>query len=201
LETATLDMEISYLDGTLAYPNDGTARQTQGVRGAISTIDKDAQLAADWDAGTGAPLLGTEMVNEMAQALFDNGAPMRNCVIMVGGKEKRLISADFQGGNGNISPRSYNRFGVNITDIETDFGLFPIVLNRHCTSEEVLFLELDVLDSCHMPIAGKGFFFLEPLAKSGSYDRQMLYGEAGFEYGPEGWHGKVTQFDGTTNLA
>ncbi len=201
LENAVLDMEISYLDGTLAYPNDGTARQTQGIRGAITTVTKDAQLAADWDAGTGAPLLGTEMINETAQAMFDNGAPMRNAIIMVGGKEKRLISSDFQQGNGNIAPRSYNKFGVNITDIETDFGMFPIVLNRHCTSEEVLFLELNVLETNHLPIPGKGFFFMEPLAKSGSYDRHQLYGEAGLEYGPEGWHAKVTQFDGTTNLA
>ncbi len=201
LENAVLDMEISYLDGTLAYPNDGTARQTQGIRGAITTVTKDAQLAADWDAGTGAPLLGTELVNETAQAMFDNGAPMRNCIIMVGGKEKRLIASDFQQGNGNIAPRSYNRFGVNITEIETDFGLYPIVLNRHCTAEEVLYLELNVMETKHLPIPGKGFFFMEPLAKSGSYDRHQLYGEAGLEYGPEGWHAKVTNFDGTTNLA
>lgn len=200
IEQCALDVEISFLNGTLDYPNDGTARATQGIRGAISTVDLDAQAAADWIADSGAPTDGREAINETALAMYNNGAPMRNPVIMVGGAEKLLISGDFQS-NGDIQPRSYNSFGVNVTDIETDFGKFPVVLNRHCTAEEVLILELDVLAPCFLPIPGKGHFFLEPLAKSGSYDRQQLYGEIGLKYGPEGWHGKVTQFDGTTNTS
>lgn len=198
LEQAALDCEVSFLTGTLAYPNDGTARQTQGIVGAISDITLDTDTSADWTT-TNTVIEGKQMVNEVSTALYVNGAPMRSMVLMVGAAAKLLISSDFQEGNGNISPRSYNRFGVNITDIETDVaGVLPVVLNRHLNVETVLFLELDVMKPCFMPIPGKGHFFLEPLAKSGSYDRQQLYGEIGLKYGPQGWHASVVNFDGVT---
>ncbi len=202
LEQCALDIEISFLTGTLAYPNDGTARQTQGIVGAITDITQDTDVAADWSTAAPAVITGKQMINETALALYDNGAPLSsNYVVMVGGASKLLISTDFQEGNGNISPRSYNVFGVNVTDIETDFGKFPIALNRHLAAETVLFLNLDVMAPCFLPIPGKGHFFLEPLAKSGSYDRQQLYGEIGLKYGPQGWHASVVNFDGVTASA
>lgn len=202
LEQAALDAEIAFLTGTFAHPNDGTARRTQGLIGAITTVAKDGDLAADWSTAAGTAIAGKQMVNETALALFENGAPLSgNYGIMVGGASKLLVSGDFQGSSGNVMPRSYNKFGVNITDIETDFGLFPIILNRHLPAETVLFVDFDICSPAFMPIPGKGHFFLEPLAKSGSYDRQQLYGEAGLEYGPEGWHAKVTDFDGVTVTA
>ena len=202
VEQCALDLEISLLTGTLAYPADGTARQTQGVIGAITTNATDTDTAADWSTAAPAVIKGKQLVNETALALYINGAPLSgNYVVMLGGAAKLLVSSDFQEGNGNISPRSYNVFGVNVTDIETDFGRFPIALNRHLNAETVLFLNLDVLAPCFLPIPGKGHFFLEPLAKSGSYDRQQLYGEIGLKYGPEGWHAKVVNFDGVTASA
>lgn len=201
LEQAALDCEISFLTGTYAFPNDGTARRTQGLEGAITTIDRSATAAATWSVTAPAPVTGRIMVNETAVAMYNNGAPLgSNYLIMLGASEKLAVSNDFQN-NGAIQPRSYNVFGVNVTDIETDVGRFPLALNRHVTSGTVLFLNLDVLAPCFMPIPGKGHFFLEPLAKSGSYDRMQLYGETGLKYGPEGWHGVVTSFDGVTATA
>lgn len=198
LEQCALDLEISLLTGTFVYPADGTARQMQGIIGAITTLSTDTDESDDWTT-TNTIIKGKQMINETALSLYVNGAPLSgNYVVMVGGAAKLLISGDFQEGNGNISPRSYNVFGVNVTDIETDFGRFPIALNRHLDTETVLFLNLDVLAPCFLPIPGKGHFFLEPLAKSGSYDRQQLYGEIGLKYGPEGWHAKVVNFDALT---
>lgn len=202
MEQAALDAEISFLTGTFAHPNDGTARRTQGIIGAITTIAKDADLAADWSTAAGTAIAGRQMVNETALALFNNGAPLGgNYAIMVDGASKLLISGSFQGASGALQPRSYTKFGVNVTDIETDFGMFPIVLNRHLPAETVVFVNLDVVAPCFLPIPGKGHFFLEPLAKAGSYDRQQLYGEIGLKYGPEGWHAKVIDFDGVTVTA
>lgn len=198
LEQAALDAEISFLTGTFAHPNDGTARRTQGIIGAISDVAKDSDDAADWSV-SGSAVNGKLMVNETALALFENGAPLdANYGIMLGGASKLLVSGAFQGSSGNVMPRSYSRFGVNVTDIETDFGAFPIMLNRHLPAETVVFIDFDICSPAFMPIPGKGHFFLEPLAKSGSYDRQQLYGELGLEYGPQGWHAKVTNFDGVT---
>lgn len=204
IEQAALDCEISFLTGTFAYPNDGTARQTQGLVGAITDVAKlasGAGSAGDWTSAAGSIIKGKQMVNETAVALYDNGARLGSMVIMLGASEKLLVSGDFQEGNGNVSPRSYNRFGVNITDIETDVGPFGVVLNRHLAAGTVLFLNFDVIQPAFLPIPGKGHFFLEPLSKAGSYDRMQLYGEIGIKYGPQGWHGKVTAFDGVTVTA
>lgn len=199
LEQAALDCEISFLTGTYAYPNDGTARRTQGLEGAITTVDKSAVAASAWSVTAPTVVDGKLMVDETALAMFENGAPLgENYIIMTGGNEKLQISLAYQGSSGALQPRSYNVFGVNVTEVETNFGRFPIALNRHVTAGTVLFLNLSVIEPCFMPIPGKGHFFLEPLAKSGSYDRMQLYGEIGLKYGPEGWHGVVTSFDGVT---
>lgn len=194
LEQAALDAEIAFLTGTFAYPSDGTARRTQGIIGAITDVAKDADLAADFGVTAPAPVTGDIMVEKMMQHLYDNGAPMRNMVAMVSSTSKLLISNAYK--SSNAQPRDRNVFGINVTDIVTNFGTVPLVLNRHLTTTTVLFLELSVLAPCFLPIPGKGHFFLEPLAKSGSYDRQQLYGEIGLRYGPQGWHGKVIDFDG-----
>ena len=202
IEQAALDCEISFLNGTLAYPNDGTARQTQGIVGVPSDVSKSAIVAADWTITAPTVVDGRTMVNETALAMFQNGAPLDDSyVIMTGGAEKLRISLDYQGTTGALQPRSYSVFGVNVTEIETDFGKFPIALNRHLAAGQVMFINLSVMAPCFLPIPGKGHFFLEDLAKSGSYDRKQLYGEIGLKYGPQGWHAKVIAFDGTTASA
>jgi hypothetical protein len=186
LEQAALDVEKVFLDGTLAYPNDGTARQTQGIRGAIA-----AATSTDYTATTG-QLATAAVINDIAKKMWDDGAKHRNTVIMVNSTPKQEIGNDYSGtANFSLEPRSRSVFGVNVTDLETEFGMFPIVLNRHTSQDEVLFLDLAYLAPCFLPHPTKGNFFLEPLAKSGAYDRMQLYGEIGLEYGPANWHGKA----------
>ena len=200
LEQAALDIEVTFLSGTLAHAADGTTRSTQGIIGAVAAATNlDAQLIADFPGATHI-VLGDEAVNVLAKAMWDEGAPLRNVVFQMGSTIKQSVSNEFQQ-NGNIAPRSYNIFGVNATEIETDFGKFPMVLNRHIPAEILLATELDVIYPCFMPIPGKGHFFMEPLAKSGSYDRQQLYGEIGLQYGPPGWHGVVGNLDLATTTA
>jgi hypothetical protein len=158
------------------------ARQTQGIIGAV-----DAATTTDWTGSDQAN--GRVVINDLSQKLYDNGAKMRNCVFMVGSQDKLDLGADFAltASGWNVQPRSYNVFGVNVTDIETEFGKYPVVLNRHLPANTVLVLDLAFMAPCFLPSAG-GHFFLEPLAKSGSYDRAQLYGDIGLKYGPGGWH-------------
>jgi len=187
IEQAGLDVEWAFLFNTFANPNTTAARQTQGIVGAITTNVNDT---------TGLVIVGTgagmrNVVNELVQDVYVNGGRLQDPVLMVNPIEKRYVSQDFQQNNGNIAPRSYNRFGVNATQIETDFTVVDIMTNRHLTAGVALLLDMSVIKPVFMPIPGKGHFFLEPLSKAGSYDRNQLYGEIGLEYGPEGWHGKA----------
>jgi hypothetical protein len=187
LEQAALDVELANLTGTYAFPVAGAARQSQGLVGWV-----DAATTTDWTAG---PVGATKaVVNDIAQKLWANGAPMRNMVIFLNGVSKVELGNSYSedaSGSWNLAPRDRNVFGVNITDVVTEFGTFGLVLNRHLDAETLLFAELGVLSPMFMAIPGKGHFFLEPLAKNGSYDRMQLYGEIGLKLGPAGWHGKA----------
>lgn len=183
VEQAGLDVELSFLTETLAIPNDGTARQTQGIVGAVST-----DTTTDYTATVGQTATRA-VINDLSKKLYDNGAPMRNCVIMVNSQPKLELGNDYADTTGGyVQPRSYSVFGVNVTDLETEFGRYPVVLNRHLSQDQVLVVDLSVCAPRFLPIPGKGHFFQEPLSKLGSYDREQLYGEIGLEYGPSGWH-------------
>ena len=197
IEQAALDVELMYLDGTYTNPNTAAARQTQGIRGAVDAATTVASTDYGTSGDVGVDRAGL-VIDGLAKAMYDNGAKMQRVVLMVNSQPKLDISRYYQQGNGNIMPRSYNMFGVNVTEIETDFLNFPIVLNRHTQATEVLAIDLDFCAPRFLPIPGKGHFFLEPLAKSGAYDRAQLYGEIGLEYGPAGWHGKATAWTTAT---
>ena len=182
IEQAALDVEVLFLEGVFAYAATGDDRQTDGILTAASVI-------TDYTAGT--QPAGRLVINDLSKKLYDEGAPMRNCILMGGSQSKLDIGDSYQldaGGAWNVQPRSYSVFGVNVTDIETEFGRYPYVLNRHMPVDTLAIVDLDVCAPFFTPIPGKGHFFTEPLAKLGSYDRAQLYGEIGLKYGPSGWH-------------
>jgi hypothetical protein len=179
VEQAGLDVELAFLTGTLSYPATTGARQTQGIIGAIS-----ADTTTTW---TGSQVADADVVNDLSRKLYDNGAPQRSMIIMGDSLPKVELGTAYQSG-GTLQPRSFNEFGVNITQMHTEFGSYNYVLNRHMDQDTLLMLDLDVMAPCFLATPGKGHFFLEPLSKSGSYDRHQLYGDIGLEYGPAGWH-------------
>lgn len=203
IEQCALDVEEQFLNGTLAYPAGPTGRQTQGIVGAVAaatTVDASAVSEVPGStAGDFAVDRAGLVIDQVAKLMYDEGAPMRNVVIMGNSDAKVDTGRFYQLNNGvNISPRSYSMFGVNVQEIITEFGTFPFALNRHLPSEAsgvLMLIDLAICAPRFLPIPGKGHFFLEPLAKAGSYDRQQLYGEIGLEYGPAGWHGEATAWD------
>ena len=202
LEQAGLDVEDQFLNGTLAYPAGPTGRQTQGIIGAVAAATTtDAAAVAEVPGSTAGDFAidrAVFVIDEMAKDLYDEGAPMRNVVLMGNSDAKVDIGRHFRTEFGNVQPRSYNVFGINVTDIETEFYRFPFVLNRHLPSGAtgvVLMIDLAQCAPCFLPVPDKGHFFLEPLAKAGAYDRMQLYGEIGLKYGPAGWHAKADNWD------
>jgi hypothetical protein len=204
IEQCALDVEDAFLNGTYAYPVDlfTTGPATQGIVGAISADTSQDASANDIGQTTGdtAEERAGNVISILAKKLYDNGAPMRNCVLMGNSQSKKDTGRYYTttATGGSIQPRSYNIFGVNVTDIETEFGMFPFVLNRHLSVDEVLIIDLDVMAPRFEPVPNKGHFFLEPLSKLGSYDREQLYGQIGLEYGPGGWHAKATAWTTAT---
>lgn len=184
------DVEMSFLNGTFNDPaSNAAARRTRGMLAAVTTH------AVDYTAGTYTSL--RDALNDLLIDMFASSttegeaAPLVQPVLFVNGAAKVKISNDYSN-NGALADRSRTIGGVNVEDLVTDFGTISVVLDRYMPATTALLADMSVVTPCFMPIPGKGHFFAEPLAKTGSYDRVQLYGEIGLEYGPETWHGKIT---------
>lgn len=179
------DINHTFINGAYNKPaNNATARRTRGILAAITTNVIANGTAAD-------------LTEDMVLTLLQNVWTARGIygafepTLMVGAAQKRRLSKIFITDKG-YSERSRTVGGVNVQEIETDFGRINIMLERAMPADQVAFVHLGVCEPKFLLIPGKGFFFVEPLAKTGAYEKYQLYGEIGLAYGDEGVHGKIT---------
>jgi len=182
MKRAARDIEFSFLQGTYVADTDvSTARKTRGMLAAISTNER---------AAAGGALTQSD-VDQVLKAMADSGAPFEQPVMMANAFQKQKLSSIFSSAL-SLAPRDRNIGGVNITTIETDFGEIGIVYNRHVPADDIIIADLAYCKPVFLDIPGKGHFFAEPLAQTGSAYKFQIYGEVGLEYGPEQFHGKIT---------
>jgi len=97
---------------------------------------------------------------------------------------KQRISALY-----GFAPTDRNVGGVNIEQIETDFGPIGIVLSRFAPANTVLAIEVSVCAPVFQPVPGKGVLFYEPLSKTGASESGQIFGQIGLDHGPAFMHG------------
>lgn len=185
LKQIARDVEYSFINGTYQLPTDNTtARKTRGILEAITTNVVTNAEAAD---------LTDEMVLDLMQMVWDNGGIQEQdtATIVVNSTQKRNLTKLFVTDKG-YSEASRNVAGVNVQTIETDFGRVNIMLNRYMPQDQLAVVSLEQCAPVFLEIPGKGFLFVEPLAKTGASDRSQIYGEIGLKYGNEKAHGKIT---------
>lgn len=190
------DLEQSFITGTFSNPGtNATARRTRGILGAITTNVVAAGGASLDDDNEGAEEPGYLLVN-LLQMVWENGGIMvsETATVMCNAHQKRKLTKAF------ITDRNYQEMtrdvgGVSVTTIETDFGRLNIMLNRYMPTDEVAVVSLEECAPVFLLVPGKGFLFVEPLAKIGASDRSQIYGEIGLKYGNEKTHGKIINLD------
>lgn len=109
---------------------------------------------------------------------------MCNATIKRGLTKIFITDKDYQETSRNVA-------GVSVQTIETDFGRLNLRLNRHMPTSVISVVSLEECAPVFLPIPGKGFLFVEDLAKQGAADRKQIYGEIGLKYGNEKKHGKI----------
>jgi hypothetical protein len=189
------DVERSFLEGTLVNPSDNnTARETQGILGAITThtINYTTGAGGKGTAYTSLRDCLNDLLIDMSVPSTEAAtAPFNMPVIFVNGAMKVDISNEYSN-TGALAIRSNTVGGVNIDTLITDFGNFGVVVDRYMPAATMLVADMSVVQPVLLPIPGKGHFFVEPLAKTGAVDSAQLYGEIGLQYGPESFHGTIT---------
>lgn len=111
--------------------------------------------------------------------------------LVVNSTQKRQLSKIYVT-DANFQEMSREVGGVNLQQIETDFGRINIMMDRAVPSDKLLFTHLGMLKPKFLLIPSKGFLFVEELSKSGASEQYQLYGEIGLEYGDEAMHGKIS---------
>lgn len=181
------DIEVSFITGTFANPaTNDTARKTRGILEAITTN-------VVTNGGTPAAVTEDDVLG-LLQMVWENGGIQvsETATLMCNGWQKRQLTKIFIAGK-NYQEASRNVGGVNVQTIETDFGRLNIMLNRHMPADQIAVLSLDQCAPVFLNVPGKGFLFVEPLAKTGASEKYQIYGEVGLEYGNEKTHGKLTE--------
>lgn len=179
LEKMARDVEYTFLNGTYQIATDAaTANKTRGMIAASSVNTVAA----------GSATLSKALMDSLLLEMFNNGAMFKIPVIMCGGFQKQKIS-DIYG----YAPEDRNIGGVNIKQIETDFGNIGIMpAHRFMPAGTLLLADLAVCAPVFQPVPEKGNLFYEDLAKTGASEKGQVFGQIGLNHGPAFAHGTIT---------
>ena len=183
LKQVARDVEASFLVGELQEPADNaTPRKTQGLIGAIKTNVMDLNGA----------VLTDEDVNALFQMSYDNGGSQEGetRTLLGNSKMRRQLTKIFLGDKAG-PPASRNVGGIALTTILTDFGTANLMTDRQMPDGVLVAASLEECAPRFLLVPGKGYFFWEPLAKTGASENSQLYGEIGLEFGNERKHAKI----------
>jgi hypothetical protein len=185
LKQIARDVNLSFITGTYANPaNNATPRKTRGLLQAIATNVIDmANATPDIDD-----------ILDLFQLAYQNGGLQEGetrTIITTPAIKRHLTKLFVRDVNGNGLVPSRTVGGVNLQTIETDFGTANLMIDRAMPAGQLAVVSLEQCAPRILEIPGKGFLFLEDLAKTGASDKKQLYGEIGLEYGNELAHAKM----------
>lgn len=178
MKQMAVDLEYSFLQGSyVAQSASNTVAKTRGILEAISTNE----------VAGGAVTLTKEMIDELLRKMATNGADFENVVIFANALQRQIISSIYA-----YAPESRNVGGYSINQIETDFGILGVQYAPFMPTDDVLFAEMSVCYPVFVP-SYKGQIIADvPTAITAAKQGGFLYTQVGLDYGPEEYHGKIT---------
>jgi hypothetical protein len=179
LEAIARKVEWHFLQGTYAIAaNAGQPNQTRGMIEACSVNTVAAANAA----------LSKALMDALLLEMFTNGAIFRNMVLFCNGFQKQALSNLY-----GYAPEDRNIGGVNIKQIETDFGNIGVApAHRMMPTTTLLIADVSVIAPVFQPVPDKGNLFYEDLSKVGAAETGQIFGQIGLDHGPAFAHGTIT---------
>ena len=181
LKIIARNIEYTILNGQYQIATDAsTANKTRGL---LSACDLTGGTVIDASTAE----LSKDLMQQLFRTMFSNGAGLMNPVLFVNGFLKQKIS-DIYG----YAPEDRNVGGVNVKQIETDFGNIGVAdAHRFMPTDTLLLADMEVVKPVFQPVPGKGNFFYEELAKTGASENGQIFGKFGLDHGPAFAHGKI----------
>jgi hypothetical protein len=179
LEKIARDVEYTCLNGVYQLSTSAAvANKSRGLIPLCATGNTVAGAAAQ---------LTKAMMQSLLKTMFTNGAVFKDMVIWVNAFQKQMLSSLY-----GYAPTDRLVGGVNIKQIETDFGTLGIMLNRFMPADTVLVADMAGVEPVFQPVPEKGNFFYETLAKTGASEDGQIYGQFGLDHGVVTLHGTIT---------
>lgn len=179
LKKIAKDIEYTCINGVYQKATDSnTACKSRGM---ISLCSTGNTLAASSGA------LSKDMIQQILRTMYTNGAVFENMVVWVNAYQKQALSSIY-----GYAPQDRNVGGIDIKQIETDFGVLGIALNKFMPTDTVLFAEMSTIAPVTMNIPNKGNFFYEDLGKAGAAEEGQIFGKFGLDHGLGFMHGTIT---------
>jgi hypothetical protein len=173
-----VNTDYTFLNG--AYQQATSAAVAAKTRGIITACTTNTVDASSVD-------LSKPLIDQLLREMAANGSEFVNPVIFVNAFQKQKIS-DIYG----YAPQDRNVGGYNINQIETDFAILGIVWAPNVPAATLLIADLSVCSPVFLPVPEKGVLFYEELSKTGAAEKGQIYGQIGLDYGPEEYHGTIT---------
>lgn len=179
LEKIARDVEYTFINGVYQISTSASvANKTRGIIAACTTNALNASAAT----------LSKSLMDSILLTMFGNGAMFKNPVIFCGGYQKQKLSSIY-----GYAPMDRNVGGVNIKQIETDYGNIGVANpHRFMPTGTLLIADMAVLSPVFQPVPSKGNLFYEELSKTGASEDGQIFGQIGLNHGPAFAHGVIT---------
>lgn len=178
LRQIAVNADYTFLNGT--YQKATSAAVAAKTRGIITAATTNSVAA-------GGAALNRTLFNSLVATMAGNGAEFIEPVIFCNAFQKQKITEIY-----GYAPADRNVGGMDIKQIETDFATFGVVWAPNVPAATLLVADLAVCHPVFLPVPGKGTLFYEDLSKTGASEKGQLFGQMGIDYGPEEYHGKIT---------
>lgn len=173
-----VNVDFTFLNGAYVQATAANvAARSRGIITAATTNTVNALAAA----------LSKALVDNLLRTMAGNGAEFVNPVMFVNALNKQRLSEIY-----GFAPADRNVGGFNISQIETDFAMLGVVWAPNVPAATLLIADMAFVAPVFLPVPGKGVLFYEELAKTGASERGQIYGQVGLDYGPEEYHGTIT---------
>lgn len=178
LRQIAVDSDWTFLNGTYQKAtSSATSAKTRGIITGCTTNAVDASSAA----------LSRTLINTLIRSMASNGSQFMNPVLFCNAFQKQQITEIF-----GYAPQDRNVGGMDINVIETDFAKLGVVWAPNVPTSTILIADLAVCSPVYLPVPEKGVLFYEDLDSGGAAEKGQIYGQIGIDYGPEEYHGKIT---------
>lgn len=181
LEKIARDIEYTFINGAYQVSTGaGVANKTRGILAACYTY-------ADLDSEP----LTRAAINAVLADAYAAGATFTDTVLLCGAAVKQALTDAYSSQWGFSCPPTREIGGMNIMQIETDFGVMSVLLDRFVPAGTLIGADISCIRPVEQEVPGKGNFFREALSKTGAAEEYQIFGQLGLDHGPMWKHFKL----------